>query len=130
MFAAWCLSPLGFPGWFVCKGSVCIVAYCTYALLLIHSPLYTRFTNIFGASISDATMRSNPRFASAAELLAAMDAADVRAVALPHNAGWSLHHAMMGETFEALQASPWAGLSLSADIHLNVLKYTYDHIRS
>ena len=34
--------------------------HCRFVLSLI--PLYTRFTNIFGASISEATLRPNPRW--------------------------------------------------------------------
>ena len=43
-------------------------------------------------------------FDTAAELLSALDSEGIRAVALPaENAGWSLHDAMMGDTFRALE---------------------------
>ena len=58
LFGVWCLSPLGFPGW----------------------------------------------FDTAAELLSALDSEGIRAVNLPaENTGWSLHDAMMGDTFRALE---------------------------
>jgi hypothetical protein len=51
-------------------GSVSL-SLCTTA-----HPLYTRFTNIFGASISEATMRPNPR-QEQTEPLARLDEAEL-----------------------------------------------------
>jgi hypothetical protein len=75
------------------------------SLCTIAHPLHTRIANIFGTSISEVTMRPNPRPASLDRAAAAIAKADV--LLLATGAGWSADSGLAVRSFPPTAIHRW-----------------------